>query len=367
MKKAIAALAVIAALIVAILMFSSRFTVAEHIYVEWQGNSVSIRGKGAGGLRWQSKRGMLSMTANKSVGKSLKLHLTGQSSNGQLEFTANNKTEVILEGIKLSNAQGAALVFKGSKSTLLTLKDSTINVLGDAGIEVKDDLIIAGNGTLTIEARGTGHKGIKIGGDLEVTDNPTITIITTGQPAGKTAMAPPAYAPGFNGNSDEGLPPLPEGFVRYDYSGTTKAIKVKGDINIYGGIITLRTSTPGAEGLEAKGDLTIDGGIVNVEAYDDAINVGMTMRVNGGEISATGTHNDGIDVNGGRPKAWAMTPDASSDKSYLDDSPTYIQTGGKVVARTTAGLPEEGLDTDNVPISHTGGELIIEPQTNEMP
>lgn len=369
MTKPIFALSLIAALIAAILIFSTRFTVADNIYVEWQGDKVSIRGKGSGGLKWQSKRGMLSMSASESVGKNLKIHLSGQSNSGQFELTADKKTELILEGLSLNNSQGAALVLKGNKETLLTLKDSTVNLLGDAGIDAKGDLTIAGQGTLKIESRLTGHKGIDIGGDLEVTGNPTITIITSGQPQTMTELAPPADAPGFHGNSDEGLPPLPPGFVKYDYSGTTKAIKAKGDIHINGGIITLRTSTPGAEGLEAKGFLYIDGGIVNVEAYDDAINVGMAMTVTDGEVYATSTHCDGIDINGGSLKRGAIPAQGWDPQraKELQNEPIYIQLGGKVKAATTAGPPEEGLDTDQRPINHIDGELIVEPDSKEMP
>jgi len=91
MKKAIAALAIIAALIAAILMFSSRFKVTEHIYVEWNGERVGIRGEGSAGLKWTIDRGFLSITSNETVGKSLKIHLSGECENGQFELTAAKK------------------------------------------------------------------------------------------------------------------------------------------------------------------------------------------------------------------------------------------------------------------------------------
>ncbi len=363
MKKAILALSVIAALIAAILVFSSRFTMTDDLYVEWQADKVSIRGKGSGGLKWQSKRGMLTLSSSKEASRNLKIHLSGECADGQLEFNAGNRVEVILEGLKLSNPNGAALVFKGNEKTVITLKDSTFNELGDAGIEAKGDLAITGNGSLRIESTGTGHKGIDIGGDLEVTGNPTITVTTIGQPLTMVKLDPPKDAPGFNGNPDNGMPPLPPGFAKYDYSGTTKAIKAKGDIHINGGILNLRTATPGAEGLEAKGFLYFDGGILNVEAYDDAINVGMAMTVTDGKICATSTHCDGIDINGGSLKQGAIPAkgwDAQRARE-LETEPVYVQIGGKVRACTTAGPPEEGLDTDEHEISHTDGELIIEP------
>ena len=365
MKKAIAALAIIAALIAAILMFSSRFKVTEHIYVEWNGERVGIRGEGSAGLKWTIDRGFLTMTANETVGKSLKIHLSGECANGQFVLTAAKRTFVLLEGLKLQNPTGAALVLKGDKSTFLTLADDTENTLGDAGIEAAGDLTIGGDGSLTIVAQGTGHKGINIDGNLKIKDDPTITITTSGQPEHMQVLPQSVWL-----GKGPGLPQTPQtpqtsqtplpGFERYDFSGTTKAIKAQGAILIEGGTITLSTCTPGAEGLESKRDIIINGGILNVEAYDDAINALMTMTVNGGIVNAVSSHNDGIDINGGQLKPWATSIPKNFDPQRakeLEGQPTYYQTGGSVTARTLAGFPEEGLDTDNAPISHTGGEL----------
>ena len=356
MKKAIAALAIIAALIAAILLFSSRFKVTEHIYVEWHGERVGIRGEGSAGLKWTIDRGFLSMTANETVGKSLKIHLSGESSNGQFELTAAKRTFVLLEGLKLQNPTDPALVFKGSKPTILNLADDTENTLGDAGIEASGDLTIGGDGSLTIIAQGTGHKGINIDGNLKIKDDPTLTITTSGQPEHMQLIPQSVWL-------SEGATP-PPGFQRFDFSGTAKAIKAQGTILIEGGTITLSTCTPGAEGLESKRDIIINGGILNVEAYDDAINALMTMTVNGGIVNAVSSHNDGIDINGGQLKPWATSIPKNFDShraGELAGQSTYFQTGGSVTARTTAGPPEEGLDTDHAPISHTGGELIIDP------
>ena len=345
MKKTIAALAIIAALIAAILMFSSRFKVTEHIYVEWNGERVGIRGEGSAGLKWTIDRGFLTMTANETVGKSLKIHLSGECAN-------------LLEGLKLLNPTDAALVLKGTKPTYLNLADNTENTLGDAGIEAAGDLTIGGDGSLTIVAQGTGHKGINIDGNLKIKDDPTITITTSGQPEHMQVL-PQSVWLGKGPGLPQTSPLPPPGFERYDFSGTTKAIKAQGTILIEGGTITLSTCTPGAEGLESKRDIIINGGILNVEAYDDAINALMTMTVNGGIVNAVSSHNDGIDINGGQLKPWATSIPKNFDSQRakeLEGQPTYYQTGGSVTARTTAGFPEEGLDTDNAPISHTGGE-----------
>ena len=368
MKRAIAALAVIAALIAAILMFSSRFKVTEHIYVEWQGERVIIRGEGSAGLKWQINGGRLTMTAGETVGKSLKIHLSGECANGQFELTAAKRTFVLLEGLTLLNPTDAAMVFKGSNHTLINLADDTENRLGDAGIEATGDLTIGGDGSLTIVAQGTGHKGINIEGNLKIKDDPTITITTSGQPEHIQVLPQSVWlgkGPGLPQTSQTPLPPPPPGFERYDFSGTAKAIKAQGTILIEGGTITLSTCTPGAEGMESKRDIIINGGTLTVEAYDDAINALMTMTVNGGIVNAVSSHNDGIDINSGLLKPWATSIPKNYDPQRakeLAGQPTYYQTGGSVTARSNAGPHQEGLDTDHTPISHTGGELIIEPQ-----
>ncbi len=290
--------------------------------------------------------------------------------------------EIYLEGCKVQCDTSYALIINRKKDVYLHITDGTENFLGDAGIKCKGNLIIKGNGSLAINAQNDGHKGIRIKGSLTINDNPTISVITSGKALSQEEETPPTdMGEGEDIKGDHpmggpmggmmggmmggpmggpmGMPgdtlhrnmPMqmpPSGatpMVRYDYTGATKAIKIMGCALIMGGNIKIKTSKPGAEGLEVKDTLVFKNGILDVEAYDDGINVGTIMIVEGGKINVLSTNNDAIDVNGNDMK-----------------NVRYIQTGGEVYAKSTAGPPEEALDTDNTPIQHTGGTLKRDPE-----
>ena len=108
-----------------------------------------------------------------------------------------------------------------------------------------------------------------------------------------------------------------------DYS-NPKAVKGYSGVTMHSGRLTLTTKNDGGEGLESKNDLVINGGVIDLECYDDCINSGGDLYINGGYIYALATGNDPIDSNA---------------NIYISD--------GIVVAISTAGSSEIGIDTDN--------------------
>lgn len=350
----------------------------EDIYIQWNGSTVKVDGASRHLYLCEINNGIIEMTAT-DADKNQTIHLSGKGI-GRFILNSNHATNIILDGLELQCDTSYALVFKGKKSIKMTLTDGTTNILGDEGINVKGNLRIIGNGTLTINATKDGHKGVRVHGDMSIADNPNINITTSGQ-ALKTEKMEPPVMPQRNekqeqNNNKSTTPPGPEHpsgepFVRYTYEGTTKAIKVDGSIAIKGGNIKIKTSTPGAEGIETKDSLLMAGGSLHVEAHNDAISVGRKMVVTGGTIYALSQTNDGIDINGGmKPVGGAPTMDfmRGMQKKGIDPmqamremmknrKPTYIQTGGTVTCKTLALPPEEGLDTDEIPILHTGGIL----------
>ena len=120
-----------------------------------------------------------------------------------------------------------------------------------------------------------------------------------------------------------------------DYS-NPKGIKAVSGITVHGGRITVTTKNDGGEGLESKDLLTINGGVLDLQCYDDAINSGGNLIINGGYIYAGSSGNDAVDSNA---------------KIYM--------TGGVLMAISTAGAPEVGIDTDDSGgLVISGGHLI---------
>lgn len=336
-------------------------------------------------------------------GEQAVIRLKGQTKCGSFAYKGNHPTTIILDNLELTSQDKTPLSFKNAKRTVLYLPKGSVSKIYDAPeaselkgsddcLKSRGDLTIDGDGILYLRSTHKGSKGMKLSHNFEMLSG-TLDVATSGMYLTRTQRAdngpmpqplqelfegaefepgdefppmPPADREGeehrppmpprgtqddsipfmprkviFDGNRDSILAQLPEPgqMIRYKYSGTTKGIKIMGQALIAGGVIRIKTQTPGAEGFEAKQGITILDGQLHVEAYDDAINTNGQMIVEGGDIYAKSTHNDGIDINYGLPGA-------------------YIQHGGKVEAITEAGPPEEALDTDWTEIEKDGGELI---------
>ena len=87
-------------------------------------------------------------------------------------------------------------------------------------------------------------------------------------------------------------------YQSYNDTASPKGIKTDGTLNIGGGLLWVRTSGTGGEGIESKSTLTVSGGEVASYAYDDAINAKSHLTISGGYVFAQGRNNDGIDANG---------------------------------------------------------------------
>ncbi|MBO4720768.1 MAG: carbohydrate-binding domain-containing protein [Prevotella sp.] len=141
---------------------------------------------------------------------------------------------------------------------------------------------------------------------------------------------------------------------KHKYVASTKGIASKGKITINSGNITVKTSTPGAEGIEGKEGIVFNGGNIDVLATDDAINANATIEFNGGRITARSTTNDAVDSN---PKGGFFMPFGGNNNNQ-DIDPAIIIRGGTVYAWSQVGSPEEGLDCDFAPFVIEGGTIF---------
>ena len=134
--------------------------------------------------------------------------------------------------------------------------------------------------------------------------------------------------------SDSAGPVLAVTTTGAKFAGTSsaKAIKAAGAITVNGGECIINTGTAGAEGMESKQKSTnaivINGGRLYLKCYDDCINSAGCILFDGGVTVCYSYGNDAVDSNYG--KAGAITIG-----------------NGVVLAYTTKGGPEEGLDCDN--------------------
>ncbi len=313
----------------------------------------------------------------------LTLLLTGKSDDGQLVLKTAGKAKVKLENLTLTSQEGAPLwlknkkkvevvATKGTENTLtITACNDTVNHKA-ATIWAKDKVLLSGKGTLNVIATGDGCRGIKSKKDITI-EELTLNVTTTGNNLGEKPFGFGGFPEGFSpfGNDStmqEGFPMPPfgndstmqegmGGFMgKHKYVASTKGIASKGKITINSGVVTVRTSTPGAEGIEGKKGVVFNGGKVDVLATDDAVNANATVEFNGAYVTARSTGNDAVDSN---PKTGFFTPFGGNNNTNSQVADTAIVVrGGTVYAWSQVGSPEEGLDCDFSPIVIEGGSIF---------
>jgi len=194
------------------------------------------------------------------------------------------------------------------------------DVAGAACIKCGGDFTFD-NATATLKSTGAGGKGINIDGKATFNSG-VLNVTTTGQ----------QYSYGSTGSAGG----FPGGGQSTNSNSTgAKGIKSDGDMTINGGTITVSTTGgEGSEGIEGKANIIINDGVVSVTSYDDGINAGTKLTVNGGQVCSYATNNDAIDSNG-----------------------SFLFTGGLTIALGTT-TPECGFDCDQSNFAITGGTLI---------
>ncbi|MCD7938044.1 MAG: carbohydrate-binding domain-containing protein [Tannerellaceae bacterium] len=276
-------------------------------YIRIDGGTITTRSVGEG---LECEKGYVRIE-----GGDLEIVTTGQKGHG---IKSKESITINSDGtIDITVYGNASKGMNASEDITITKGKITINTAGDAiwdadeqdtsscaGIKCDGDMLIE-TCDLTILSTGSGGKGINVSGELVIYDG-IITLTTTG-----------------------------DQFV-YDRNNDTaaKAIRSKGDLTIHGGVFTIRTSKTEAEGIESKATLTITGGELDVRAYDDCLNAGTHIQIDGGTIYCLSASNDGIDSNG-----------------------TLTITGGLIVSAGTSA-PEAGIDCDQSRFTITGGTII---------
>ena len=197
-----------------------------------------------------------------------------------------------------------------------TYDDTNKKAVGAACMASDADITIDA-GTITLSATGNGGKGLKCDSTFTMNGG-TLSISTSGT--------------GFTSNGDS---TYPKGLKAGTDSGT-----LAGGIVINGGNVSVTVSgkASGCEGMESDNIITIKGGVTTVNAYDDAINSGSDMTVEGGCVYARSTNNDGIDTNGNcyikGGLVYAISgnaPEVAIDANSEEQKKLYV-TGGTIVA-----------------------------------
>lgn len=298
------------------------------------GNSIAVDGEG--------------VTVNKSVAiidSSGNYSISGSLSDGQIVVNTGDEgiVRLILDGVDITNTEGAPIYIQRSAKTILVLSDGSNNILSDgtsyknsssedtpnAALYSSDDLTIYGEGTLTVNAnyndgitskdgliiasgtikvtatddgiRGkdylvieTGNITVNSGGDGLKSDNDTddtagyiqvlagtidITSATDGFSAKTNVTVESGDITIVSGGGSE--------------NGRTHSGGMGGPGGFPGSTTSTTTNTTSIKGIKAKNMIRINGGTLKINSADDALHTGSSIMINGGNLTLA-SGDDGI-------------------------------------------------------------------------
>jgi len=310
----------------------------------------------------------ISLFESITINKSGIYNLTGTIENGMITIDTNEYVKLILNNVNISNENGPAIYVKNAKLVYIETTDGSQNILEDGDtytdesidstIYSTSELVLGGNGTLTINANY--QDGITSKDDLKIISGNYSIMSKDDGIKGKDSV----YILGGNikvlssegdgikstNNEDEG-----KGFVYisggdFNISSAKQGIEAITCVQIDGGNIDVVKSK---EGIESK-VIIINDGEINIVSTDDGINISSmsesSTSKNPKATDLSTEKNQILTINGGN-----ITISASGDSIDINGG-GYI-TGGSVVIYGTDSLGNGVLDYD-LNFTVTGGILI---------
>lgn len=318
------------------------------------------------------------VTINSSISE-VAYEISGTTTDGMLKMYSDKKFKLSLSDLSITNADGPAINIQSSKTIFVVLEGT--NNLTDATTysNIPDDedakatffsegqLVFSGSGALNVA--GIYKHGIASDDYIRVISG-TITVTEAASDAMHTNDYIVIDGGTLNLTADSDGMDCEEGYIiindgAFTINAVDDGIAASYDIDdeeepddsitpyvtINGGDFEITTSE--GEGMEAKGTMTINDGTINISSYDDGLNSGGNLYINGGNIYVYATLNDAIDSNdgititGGTTIAIAVRTD-EPDGSFDCDDNTFKITGGTILGLgLNTSFPTESVSTQN--------------------
>ncbi|MUU78226.1 carbohydrate-binding domain-containing protein [Winogradskyella endarachnes] len=301
------------------------------------------------------------VTVDSSISK-VAYEISGTTTDGMLKIYSDKKFKLTLSDLNITNADGPAINIQSSKTSFVILEGTTNLADAYTYSNIPDDedakatffsegqLVFSGTGELVVT--GNYKHGITsddyvrvVSGTITVSDAASDAIHTNDYiivDGGTLILS--ANSDGMD--CEEGyiiindgsfnINTVDDGIVAsYDIDDEEEPDdSILPNVTINGGDFIINTSE--GEGIEAKGILTINDGTINISAYDDGLNTGGNLYINGGNNYVYSTLNDAIDSNseiivtGGTTIAIAVRVDEPDGSFDCDDS-LFKVTGGTIL------------------------------------
>lgn len=290
------------------------------VLVEYSGESamVSISGNLTSYVTASVTGANVSINQSEDVSEStcgeITYILKGNSDNGSLTLTGSYKASVELQGVTLTNPNGAAIDIQNGKRISLSSKNGTVNTLIDgangsqkAAIYCKGHLELKGKGQLNV----TGKTGHAISAK-EYVEMKNCTINIYGAPKDGINCAQyflmESGSLNISGIDGDGIQ------VDYKDAEGERDAEDTGSLTINGGVVGITISGTAAKGFKTEGDFTISDGEVTIITsgageWDDkklktkassCVGIDGNAYIKGGKmtLTATGGGGKGISCDG---------------------------------------------------------------------
>lgn len=322
------------------------------------------------------------VTVNNTGGEVLIYELAGTSSNGFFKVYGAKKQAIVLNGLNLTNPDGAAINNQNKKRTFVvvngtnTLSDGASAAYASEGEEdmkavffSESQLIFSGSGLLTVHARNAqGKAGISSDDYVRLMNSPTIKV-NAGSSAGNglkgkdyvqltsgslVVSIAAAMAKGISTDDyvlvEGGVHMVTStGGVAYDdedaeYTGTS-CVKADNYFAMTGGSLTLKNTGDGGKGIRAG---SYD--------FDETNHTLSDSYVTGGSLSISTTGREVNDVSAKGVKIGWVTKEGSGDHAKVTgNAGKLVISGGTITVNSTYG---EGLEVKG-DLTFEGGETYV--------
>lgn len=343
------------------------------VKISFSGNSATVLGLGA------SATG-----ADVTITGSGTYIISGECADGSITVSSqsSNKVQLVLDGLKLTNADGPALNVKNAKKVTVTLNKGTENVLSDGSsysatyvndnvdgtIFSKSNLVFNGEGKLIVNGN-YAHAVVS-------KDNLTLTSGIYSFNSKKTGLYGKdcIKLSGCDVNINAGTDALKsdndvdttKGFIyiadgTYTLKSVNDAIQAINVATIDGGSFDITTtstsSTLSAKAIKGGSAVAISGGTFNINSQDDTIHSDGSIVVAGGDFTIysgdDAIHaNDTLDISGGN---------IAIKKCYegIEATDIYISGGYIEINSSDDGMNASGGNDSNTSVpGRPGGDMF---------
>ena len=292
------------------------------IYVNYEGNSVSLAGKNAAFATASGAHVTITDSLRENY---LVIKLSGSTSNGSLTVFRSKKYEIVMNGVNITNPTGPAINNQCKKSLWITTLKGTTNTLTDgtnytesATIQQKGTLFSEGqmyfSGSGTLNVNGNCKNAIACDDYIVINTPQTINIAST---AGNGIKANDGFtisdgvltinvsADGGKGIKSDDITEIIGGTIDITTTGGSKydaeladyssaaGIKSDSTLTMSGGTLTIHSYGEGGKGINCDHDIVFSGGTLYAETTGDkiysapkAVKSDTAITISGGSFTA---------------------------------------------------------------------------------